>query len=161
MILRQGYAGPRPHAIARHPGQPGGAAAPAHTGPAGISPPHRPLLGVQLPQQPSQPRAGRANRRAQPGNNPGNPARSRRACHRSAPRDMTTQTGHSPLPAAWAGPREAPTPAALGTAGACHRRPAPWPAPLDPYFAGLLPQVAGLGPFLWLSCECPAGRPVW
>jgi len=103
MILRQGYAGPRPHAIARHPGQPGGAAAPAHTGPAGISPPHRPLLGVQLPQQPSQPRAGRANRRAQPGNNPGNPARSRRACHRSAPRDMTTQTGHSPQSVSWTG----------------------------------------------------------
>lgn len=73
MTLRQQYTGPRPHAIARHLDQPGRAAAPAHTGPPGISPPRQPGLGAQRSQQPSQPRAGRA-----PSPRPGwNSARSR------------------------------------------------------------------------------------
>jgi hypothetical protein len=58
MTLRQQYAGPRARAIARHPDQPGRRSR-SHR-PAGISPPHQPGLGAQLPQQPTQPRAGRA-----------------------------------------------------------------------------------------------------
>jgi len=46
MTLRQEYAGPRPRAIARRPDQPARAAAPAHTGPAGFSPPRQPGLGA-------------------------------------------------------------------------------------------------------------------
>jgi hypothetical protein len=46
MTLRQDYARPRPRAIARHRDQPGRAAAPAHPGPAGISPPREPAGGL-------------------------------------------------------------------------------------------------------------------
>jgi hypothetical protein len=55
MALRQQYTGPRPRAIARHLDHPGRAAAPAHTGPPGISPPRQPGLGAQRSQQTSQP----------------------------------------------------------------------------------------------------------
>jgi hypothetical protein len=46
MTFRQEYARPRPRAIARHPDQPGRAAAPAHTGPAGSSPWRQPGLSM-------------------------------------------------------------------------------------------------------------------
>jgi hypothetical protein len=57
MTLRQEYARPRPRAIARRRDQPGRAAAPAHTGPAGISPPRQPGLGAQLPPARPSPRS--------------------------------------------------------------------------------------------------------
>ena len=75
MTLRQEYARPRPRAIARHTDQLGRAAAPAPTGPPGISPPRQLGPGAQLPQQPSQPRAGCVHWRAQAQN----PCAARRA----------------------------------------------------------------------------------
>jgi hypothetical protein len=73
MTLRLEYARARPRAIARHPDQPGRAAAPAHTGPAQISPPLQPGLGALLPQQ-RQPATGRL---CPPPREACNPARSR------------------------------------------------------------------------------------
>jgi hypothetical protein len=66
---------------------------------------------------------------------------------------MATQSGHSTY-------SRLPGPAA--PAGTRHRRclslqPALRPAPLDPYLAGLLRQLAGIGPLpvgvLWVSCR--------
>ena len=91
MTLRQEYAGPRPRTIARHLDQPGRAAAPAHTGPAGISPPHQPGPGARLPQQPSQPRAGCAHRGAQAQNS----ARSRGPATGWTPAAWPPKSGHS------------------------------------------------------------------
>jgi len=157
MTLRQQYARPRPRAISRHQDQPGQAAAPAHTGPAGISPPHQPGLGARLLQQPSQPSAGSAHRRAQAWSS----ARSRgRATGWTSPRGNASPAA-APFPAARACHGELPLPPAPGTAGVCHRRPACGLRRWIPIQRAVAAGSRESGRFLWVSCGHPAGRHVW
>lgn len=141
MAPRQEYARPRPRAIARHLDQPGRAAAPAHTGPTGISP-HR----VAGPRRATAAATQRIKGRLCPSPRSGlELCPQPRACHRLDPRGVATQTRpllHSRLPGPAAGAAAPPAP---GTAGVYHRRPAcsqrRWTLS-----SGLLQQVAGIGP---------------
>jgi hypothetical protein len=127
MTLRQEYA------RARHPDQPGRAVAAAHTGPVQISPLLQPGLGALLPQQP-RPATGRL---CPPPREACNPARSRGAATGWTLAAWRLQSGHSiKFPAARAHRGKPPLQPAPGTADACHRRPAPRLAPLQPYLAG-------------------------
>jgi hypothetical protein len=138
MTLRQEYAGPRPHAIARHRDQPAGPPLPLKPSPPGSSRVSR--APAQLPQQP---RVGRAHR----------PLRARTLPVAAGPPPAgPSPRGHAQpptpaFPAARAHRREPPPKPAPGTAGAPspvphHRRPAPRPASPEPS-NGLLPQAAG------------------
>ena len=149
MTLRQEYAGPRPRAIARRPDQPARAAAPAHTGPAGFSPPRQPGLGATAVA--TRPTKGRPCPSPRPA---GGLRPQPRAGHRLDPRrDYAT-------------PATPPFPATRTRRGSCRSR--RHPAPPVPVTGGLprslrrwiriqrlLPQVAGTGPVpvgvLWVT----------
>jgi hypothetical protein len=146
-MLRQEYA--RPPRYRPPPGPAGPGRRSRLHRPAGINPPHLPGPGTHLPQQPSQPGADRARRRAQARNS----GRSRAPATGWTPPGGDANPAIPPFPATAARRRKLLLQPALGTAGVHHRR----PAPLDPYRAGLLPQVAGIGPVpvgvLWVSCK--------
>jgi hypothetical protein len=146
MTLRQEYARPHPRAIARHTD-------PAR--PSRRSRPHRPAQ--------DQPSASAGPRRAATA---ATPASRGQAVSIGAPRPRTpAQPGRATgwTPAAWlhkSGPLP-PFPAARARRGDLPLQSAPAACPAGSVSGGLLPQVAGFGCFLWVSCGCPAGRPVW
>jgi hypothetical protein len=155
MTLRQHYAGPRPHAIAAT--QPARAAASAHAAPPGSA--HR-VSRARARSCRSNP-ASQAQAVPTAAVSPGTPPAAA-----GLPPAGPSPRGHAKpttpaFPAAQARRGKRPPQSAPGTADACHRRPAPQPARLGPYPAGCFRRQRGLGRFLWVSCGCPAGRPVW
>lgn len=162
MTLRQQYARTPPPRHRRPPGQPGRAAAPAHTGPQGDQP-----EASTWPRRATAPATQPAKGRPCPIAAPMlEPCPQPRARHRLRPHGMATQTRRPLLHFRW------PAPAA----GSCRsgRHPAP-PVSLTGGLpsacaagspsSGLLPQVAGLRPLpvgvLWASCRplCVVGPP--